>query len=77
MVLGYLQSRDAAPEAAAAMGRLAELDRAHVLAHLREAHSTFFAAGTVPEPFVYCLFDLLVHAELYLGDGAPPEIDHL
>lgn len=77
MVLEYLQSCDAAVEALMAAGRLAELDRAYVLAHLREAHATYFRESAVPESFVYCLFDLLLHAELYFGEGAPMEIDRL
>lgn len=78
MVLQYLESRAAAEAApAGAVARLAELDRAFVLLHLRHAHDTFFGTGQVPDSFVYCLLDLLVHAELYFGVGAPPAIDRL
>lgn len=76
-MLEYLSNRDAALEALVAAGRLADLDRAFVLAHLREAHATYFREGCVPESFVYCLFELLLHAELFFGQGAPPEIDRL
>jgi hypothetical protein len=58
MVLEYLRSRARQPDTAeAAMTRLAELDRAYLLGHLRSAHSTFFGQGTVVESFVFCLFD--------------------
>lgn len=75
MVHEYLRSQDGSADEMVA--RLSALDRDYLLVHLRAAHASYMTQGQLPDSFVFCLLDLLVHADIYFGDGAPPEIDSL